>query len=68
MIKYESQCRGCPHEMGCIGDYCQYKNVPVLICDVCHEEVDELFEWDCDNDHRCRECMDEIAGIRKVEA
>lgn len=67
MVVYEDQCIGCPKEMGCLGDSCPNRNVPVLICDVCGEEVDELYEWDIDNDKRCRECMDEVAGIRKVE-
>ena len=68
MVTYESQCVGCPAEMGCIGDYCQYKHVPVLTCDECNEEVEELYEWDCDNDQRCLDCMLEVAGIRKVKA
>ena len=67
MVTYENQCRSCAHEIGCIGDYCQYRHVPILICDVCHEEVDKLYEWDCDNDHRCLDCMHEVAGIREVK-
>ena len=67
MVIRESHCVGCPKEMGCLGDACPNMNVPVLICDVCKEEVDELYEWDFDDDKRCRECMDEVAGIRKVE-
>lgn len=52
--------------MGCIGDYCQYKNVPVFICDKCEEEVDELYELD--GDHYCLKCLLDCIGARKVEA
>ena len=67
MIKYESECVGCHSEIGCIGDYCQYKHVPHLYCDVCHEEVDELYEIDFDNDQRCLSCLLEVVGARKVK-
>ena len=67
MVKYESECVGCPDSMGCIGDYCSYRHVPVLTCDNCHEEVDELYEIDFDNDQRCLSCLLEVVGARKVK-
>lgn len=67
MVKYESECVGCPNEIGCIGDYCQYKHVPVLICDECGQEVDELYEVDFDNDQRCLSCLLDVTGAKKVK-
>ena len=67
MVKYVNECVECPHERGCIGDYCSYRNIRVLSCDVCHKEVDELFVWDFDNDERCWSCYLEVTGGRKLE-
>ena len=41
----------------CIGDACQYKNVPHYYCDNCGEEFesDELFKWN--GQDYCKECI-----------
>lgn len=55
MIRYEDQCVGCPHEIGCLGSSCPYVHVPLLICDACGEEVYELY-W-VDGEQLCKECV-----------
>ena len=65
MTEYEDCCVGCPKEMGCLGDSCPNKNVPVLICDICGCEVDEL--WEHDGKEYCFECLQEELDFRKVE-
>lgn len=67
MVTYENLCVSCPSNMGCIGDACMYRNVPVLTCDECGSEVDELYEVDFDNDQRCLDCLLEVVGAKKVE-
>lgn len=45
MVRYEDGCVGCPPEMGCIGDLCQYRKIPCFTCDDCGDELmpDELY-------------------------
>ena len=54
-IKYEDYCVGCPPELGCLGKYCKYRDVPVWFCDKCEEETDELFEYE--GQELCKECL-----------
>lgn len=51
MIKYENQCVDCPKEMGCLGNSCRYRNVPVYYCDTCGDEAD----YEIDGDHYCEQ-------------
>ncbi|MCD8207662.1 MAG: hypothetical protein LUD72_06980 [Bacteroidales bacterium] len=69
MINWENSCVGCP-SMGlpCQGTSCRnYYDYPVLVCDVCHEEVDEL--WEDDGVQMCADCLAEHAMevFEKVE-
>lgn len=57
MIKYEDCCVGCPKDLGCIGNSCPYKNVPVYICDCCHEEIDGSV-YEVDSEHLCQTCLE----------
>ncbi len=54
MIRYEDQCVGCPHGMGCLGAGCPNRNVPVACCDRCEsdDEVFFLLEDEC----LCEDC------------
>ena len=66
MITYTSSCVSCPHEMGCIGDYCQYKNVPVVTCDECGCEIeDEYIKYD--GYHLCEKCFMDIVEAERVK-
>ena len=58
MVRYEDQCVGCPPEMGCIGNICRYKNVPVWVCDRCKDEEIDL--WDYDGEEVCESCLKKI--------
>lgn len=55
MITYENECVGCPSEMGCLGGACPHQNVPHYYCDICNDEVDELYE--VDGDDCCEDCL-----------
>lgn len=60
MIKYRDECVGCPPERGCLGSSCPNRNIPVVICDICGEELwhtDD--EWEKDGDyHVCNKCKE----------
>ena len=56
MIKYENHCCDCETESyPCIGSECSYRNVAVLECDCCHEETDELCEYE--GEQLCKRCV-----------
>ena len=55
MLKIENQCVGCPDEMGCIGLSCPHKYVVTPECDKCHDEVDELYEYNVEQ--LCSDCL-----------
>lgn len=61
MVRYENDCVGCPPEMGCIGDTCQYRNVPIFMCDQCGEDGD-IYEYE--GQHYCADCL--LALFEKV--
>ena len=63
MIVVENECVGCPDNMNCLYEACQYYNVVRLYCDECHEEVDELYAWD--NGQICLECI--LKQLERVE-
>jgi hypothetical protein len=55
MVKYENQCVGCET---CIGSSCKYRRVPVLYCDKCEWELDEVF--DVDGQELCEDCLKDM--------
>lgn len=67
MVKYENECCGCATESyPCLGSSCKNRNVPRLYCDKCKEEVEELFEWD-DDEQWCIDCIKENLTKVKLE-
>lgn len=55
MIRYENNCCGCnAAAYPCNPSQCSMMRQPVLICDCCHEEVDNLY-W-VDGDQYCEKC------------
>lgn len=57
MIEYEDMCVGCPPEIGCLGDACPNKNVPVPYCDECNTYADYIVEGKYYCEHCLREQM-----------
>lgn len=57
MVRYTSECVGCPPEMGCLHDACPYENVPVHDCDECGAE--EAAKYVIDNMELCSKCSKE---------
>lgn len=53
MIKYVSGCVGCGKP--CIFEACPYYTEKVRICDLCGDEVGELY-WD-DDEQLCEGCL-----------
>ena len=60
MIKYEDRCVQCTTVgLHCLGDACGNKNVPVLYCDRCEDEIeDEVYE--VDGEDLCEYCLKEM--------
>lgn len=63
MIKKENQCVQCG--LHCLGSACPYKNVTILVCDCCGEEVEELYHYN--GQHYCEECLLEEFELVEVE-
>lgn len=64
MIRYENRCCDCSTESyPCQGSECSLRKIPVLECDCCHEEVDELYEYGYEQ--LCRDCV--LERLDKVE-
>lgn len=57
MIRYESDCVGCPTEMGCLGSACPYQNIEVHDCDECGAKDSAKYEMD--NTEFCEKCAEE---------
>lgn len=55
MITYEDHCVGCPPELGCLGESCPHKNVPVSYCDLCGDYAD----YRVDEKDYCEQCLRE---------
>ena len=54
--RYENQCCSCAvPAYPCLGDSCPNRNVRVLECDKCHDEVDKLYIFD--GEELCEECL-----------
>lgn len=45
MVRCENQCVGCPPEIGCLGSSCPNMNVKIYECEDCHDEVENLYEY-----------------------
>lgn len=63
MIITESECIGCPKEIGCIYNVCPYYRVTRLYCDSCKDEVEDL--WYFDGEQLCKDCI--LNQLEKVE-
>lgn len=54
MTKYESECVGCPPELGCIGSACPNLRFPVYYCDECGDSTD-IYEFE--GEELCISCI-----------
>ena len=63
MRKTESECVGCPPELGCMGESCPNRNVTRFYCDDCGDEA-ELYHFE--GEELCIDCIKE--RLEKVEA
>ena len=64
MTYYESQCVGCPPEIGCDGPKCPNYSVLMMECDKCHDDVDELYDLDGE---LCEKCFRAIFSAKSEE-
>ncbi len=65
MVKYENQCCDCiAGAYPCIGKDCHHRNGKIYVCDCCHDEVDELFEYDTE-EQLCGDCL--LEKFKKVK-
>ena len=56
MIKYVPGCVGCGKP--CIGSACKYHTEMVLVCDLCGDEVEDLYWADDNHDEQlCESCL-----------
>ena len=55
MVKYESNCNGCPD---CIGCGRSHKKVAVVYCDICNHEIQDDV-YNLDGQHVCEDCLKE---------
>lgn len=53
MIRIENDCVDCG--MPCLGNVCQYRNVPHIYCDNCGDECDEVY--DVGGEQLCEDCL-----------
>lgn len=60
MCKLKDECIGCPPELGCAGNACKYKNVPVYFCDLCGAEIEDDVYEDDDGHDLCEDCLKEM--------
>ena len=60
MERIENHCVGCPKEMGCLGSACPNRNVRVIYCDICKEEIgiDDVYE--VDGQDLCEDCLKDM--------
>ena len=62
LITVESECVGCPDNMGCIYELCPYYKVVRHYCDECGQE-DDLYYWNgCE---LCTTCI--LKQLERVE-
>ena len=56
MRQVEDECCGCATESyPCRGDMCPNRHAVHLYCDICHSDVDKLYEYD--GSDYCEECL-----------
>lgn len=66
MIDYENHCCDCASPgYPCKGDSCPNRNVRVLKCDRCGQEVDKLYLVDMFGEELCEECL--LEGFETIE-
>lgn len=60
MIKYEDRCVQCTTVgLPCLGNACSNKNVPVLYCDRCEDEIEDE-GYEVDGEDLCEYCLKEM--------
>lgn len=58
MVRIENHCCSCAVPgYPCLGNLCDLRHVEVHYCDVCDEELDEIY--DVDGEELCEECLKE---------
>ena len=62
MIEFINECVGCPPERGCLGDSCPNRHVPLLVCDQCGCEPDELYCYE-GGEQLCIDCLKECFNV-----
>ena len=62
MRSVESDCVGCPPDMGCTGSSCRYYRVLRYYCDECGEEADLYY---FEGQELCINCIEKL--LEKVE-
>ncbi len=68
MKYYEDLCVGCPKEMGCIGDSCPQKNVPVFECDGCGDDATiHIDDYDFCDECAHKYLIDEAGNLSVTE-
>lgn len=65
MINYENHCVYCPKELGCLGNACPNRNVPVKVCDKCKNEVGTLYDYD--GEQLCKDCVPDKETAVEIE-
>ena len=64
MIKYENECCGCATESyPCLGSSCKFRHVPHFYCDVCGDDVEELYNYG--GEQLCIDCL--LDNFEKVK-
>lgn len=57
MWAIESDCCGCPEDIGCIYEACPHYKVIKYYCDRCHDEVNEGELYRFGSEELCAECV-----------
>ena len=57
LVYDKGNCVGCPPEMGCLGLACDMCYETKMICDICKEEVEDLYV--VEGEQMCENCFNE---------
>lgn len=57
MIEVENRCVGCAPERGCMGRGCPNREVEVLYCDRCGDEISFDDAYVVDGEDLCEDCL-----------
>ncbi len=74
MVRYESDCVGCPSGMGCLGSSCPYQNIEAYDCDECGAKNAAIYKMEdqefCEKcaEEWLQECFDNLSIEEKAEA